>query len=209
MSRRQSPAEEKWNVVSHAVGFGVAFVAWVALVVQSAHKGSWMHFWAFTIFCAALMGLFLVSSLYHGAKPGPRKHRLHIWDHALIYVLIAGSYSPFCLLALEGPVAWIVLLSVWAFALFGILFKIRWTGRFGVLSTALYLLMGWAVLFVIKPLSASLPAWGLAWLVCGGVMYTVGVGFYVAERMRFHHAVWHVFVLAGGISHLIAASSVA
>jgi hemolysin III len=89
------------------------------------------------------------------------------------------------------------------------LFKIRWTGRFDTLSTALYLLMGWAVLFVIKPLSATLPAWGIGWLVCGGVMYTLGVGFYVAERMRFHHAVWHVFVLAGGISHLIAAASAA
>jgi hemolysin III len=86
MSRRQSPVEEKWNVVIHAVGLGVAFVAWVALVVQSALRGSWIHFWAFTIFCVALMGLFLVSSLYHGVKPGPRKRRLHIWDHALIFV---------------------------------------------------------------------------------------------------------------------------
>jgi hemolysin III len=154
------------------------------------------------------MGLFMVSSLYHGASPGPRKNRLHIWDHAFIYVLIAGSYSPFCILVLKGVLGWAVLGCVWAAAVAGVLFKLRFTGRMRVLSTALYLLMGWGVMFVIKPIALALPAWGTVFLVIGGLMYTLGVVFYAAEKLRFHHTVWHFFVLAGGISHLVAAASV-
>ncbi len=208
MSRIQSPAEEKANAITHAAGFGVAAVGWIIFIIESVQLKSWTHFIALSVFCVALMAQFLVSTLYHGAKPGAHKHFLHIWDHALIYVLIAGSYSPFCLLALKGTISWIVLASIWSFALLGVLFKIRWTGRFGVLSTSLYLLMGWAVVLVYEPISKALPTYGMAWLVCGGIMYTIGVVFYAMEKMRFHHAIWHIFVLAGGISHLLAAASV-
>jgi hemolysin III len=148
--------------------------------------------------------MYTASTLYHAIPLTRAKRVLRVFDHSLIYFLIAGSYTPFALITLRGPWGWGLLAFVWTLALAGVVFKIFATGRFEKLSLAIYLLMGWAALVAIEPLVEAMHPGGLALLAAGGLTYTGGVAFYVWQRLRYHHAIWHLFVLAGSVLHYLA-----
>jgi len=199
-----SPLEEAINIYSHAIGVGLSIVALVLLVVRASQYGDVWHVVSFSVFGASLIVLFAASTIYHSAKNSVVRARLRIVDHAAIYVLIAGSYTPFTLVTLSGSVGWTIFGVTWGMALSGIVLKIFFTGKFELISTLLYLFMGWIIVFAIKPLIAALPSDGLYWLVAGGVSYTVGAILYAIDRIKFNHAIFHVFVLAGAFCHFMA-----
>jgi hemolysin III len=164
-------------------------------------------FWkptSFIIYGSSLVILYAASTFYHAAKNPTIRRKLNIVDHAAIYVLIAGSYSPFCLVALDSTLGWYMFLCVWIFALTGIILKLFFTGRFDKISTAMYLLMGWQVLFFIRPLMDSLTENGLYLLIGGGVSYSIGAVLYSIKKLPYNHAIFHVFVLAGSVCHFLA-----
>jgi hemolysin III len=203
-TRSQSLGEEIANAVSHGVGLLASIAALPILVLAAATRGDAPLVVACTIFAASLILLYAASTLYH-AIPHPRaKRALRVVDHTAIYLLIAGSYTPFALGVLRGVWGWSLLGVVWVLALSGILFKTTLGFRFPRLSTLLYLLMGWLAVVAARPLYLNLPAAGLAWLVAGGLLYTGGVFFYRWERLRYGHLVWHLFVLAGSACHFWA-----
>jgi hemolysin III len=195
--------EELANSLSHGVGFLLAVVGTPILIVAAVNQGGPADIVGSSVFAASLILLYLASTLYHAAPAGRRKDRLHRLDHAAIYVLIAGSYTPFTL-ALGGAWGWTLFGIVWAAAIVGVSEKLISGDRFPRLSLALYILMGWLVLIAIRPLVANVPPAGVRWLAAGGVAYTAGTLFYTARRLRYHHLIWHLFVLAGSICHYIA-----
>lgn len=199
-----SPTEEKINVISHAVGFFLSSVALVFLVVRAGMYGNVLHVVSFTIFGVSLMVLYAASSLYHNAKQPEVRKRLKIFDHASIYVLIAGTYTPFTLVTLEGNTGWVIFGISWGIALVGITLKLFFTGRYSVASTVMYVLMGWVIIFAIKPLVLNLSADGLFWLFLGGVAYTVGAVLYSIKKIKFNHAIFHLLVLIGSFCHFVA-----
>lgn len=197
--------EEVAHVVTHGLGAVLSIAGLTILVARASMYGNAWHITASAIFGASLVMMYAASALFHGIQYPRAKHILRVIDHSLIYVLIAGTYTPFTLITLHNsPWGWILFGVTWGLALFGIVFKIFATGKFEKLSLAIYLGMGWCVLFAIKPLLASMPTPGLWLLLAGGVTYSAGVAFYVRERMRYHHAIWHVFVLGGSIFHYFA-----
>jgi hemolysin III len=198
-----SHREEVASLLTHAVGVVFGVVALAVMLMLAGDGGLKMV-------CAAVFGTSLVllygsSALYHFFTSPRWKARLQTLDHVCIYLLIAGSYTPFALITLRGGWGWSLFAAVWTMALAGVLLKTLGKGRKDHwLSTALYLLMGWLVLVVIVPLARSLPAAGIAWLAAGGLSYTVGVIFFAWNRLPFHHAIWHLFVLAGSVCHVLA-----
>lgn len=199
-----SKLEEKLNVISHGFGLVLSIIAFPFLVIKSLNfEGFWKPT-SFIIYGLSLIILYAASTFYHAAKKPKRRRQLNIFDHAAIYVLIAGSYSPFCLVALNSSLGWYMFIFVWLFAIIGIVLKLFFTGRFDKLSTAMYLLMGWQVLFFIKPLMKNLSAEGLQFLIAGGIFYSVGAVLYSIKRMPYNHAIFHVFVLLGSLSHFMA-----
>lgn len=199
-----SPAEENTNIISHAAGFVLSILATVLLVVHAAKFGTAKHIVSFAVFGVSLMVLYAASTLYHSAKKPERRNRLKIFDHAAIYVLIAGTYTPFTLVTLAGTTGWVIFGIAWGAALVGVVLKLFFTGRFSIASTVMYVLMGWVVVFAIKPLVNTLPAEGLFWLFAGGVAYTVGAILYSIKKVPFNHAVFHILVLAGSFCHFIS-----
>ncbi len=199
-----SPTEEKINVISHAIGFFLSIVALVFLVVRAGMYGNSMHVVSFTIFGVSLMVLYAASSLYHNATQPEVRKRLKIFDHASIFVLIAGTYTPFTLVTLEGSTGWIIFGISWGIALVGITLKLFFTGRFSVASTVMYVLMGWVIIIAIKPLVQNLSSDGLFWLFLGGVAYTVGAVLYSIKKIRFNHAIFHLLVLVGSFCHFVS-----
>ena len=149
------------------------------------------------------MLLYLASTLYHSFRRPKLKHVFHIVDHAAIYLLIAGTYTPFALVILHGIVGWAVMGIIWTLAAAGIILKVFFIGRFKGLSTACYIGMGWLIVVCIKPLAAGLAVDGLYWLLAGGVLYTVGSVFYLLKKMPYNHTVWHLFVLGGSAAHFV------
>lgn len=202
-NRPQSRGEEIANAVSHGVGF-VAAVATIPVLVMSALNDGTAAVVGATIFGATMALLYLTSTLYHAVTPTRAKRVFQILDHAAIYLLIAGTYTPFTLGVLRGAWGWTLFGLIWGLALIGIFLKSMRGIRYPRLSTAVYLMMGWLVLIAIKPLAGNVQSWGLFWLVAGGMAYTAGVGFYAARRMRYAHLVWHLFVLAGTACHFVA-----
>jgi len=198
----QTRAEEIANAVSHGVGLGALMAGTPFLLIAA-----WRHDGVMTLgaalFAASAMFLYFASMLYH-AVPEARKPFFRMVDHVAIYFLIAGTYSPFALGPLRGRFGWTVFWIAWALAVIGMLFKVFARFRFPYVSTAMYIAMGWLAVFLIKPLTAHLPGWGLAWMVAGGVAYTAGTLFYHRESMRFSHLIWHLFVMAGTACHFIA-----
>ena len=195
--------EEIAHGVTHGLGTGLALAGLVGLVAVGRHRGSWCLA-GDTIFGVTLVLLYLASTLYHSV-PSPRaKPILRALDHSAIYLLIAGTYTPFTLVNLRGTAGFALLGLVWFLAIVGILLKVLATGRFAAFSIALYLGMGWSILLAVKPLVHSVERGGIALLVAGGLIYTAGVGFYLWRRLPYHHAVWHLFVLAGSICHYFA-----
>ena len=196
----ESRGEEIANAVSHGIGLLAILAATPLLMAAAWPRGAGL---GAGVFAGSAALLYLASMLYHCA-PARRKGFFRMLDHVAIFFLIAGSYTPFALGPLKGPLGWTVFGIVWLLALGGALFKMVARFRFPYVSTGIYIGMGWLAVFIIRPLAAHLPAGGLAWLVAGGLAYTVGVVFYHWERMRYSHLVWHLFVLAGTGCHFVA-----
>ena len=201
---RYSNLEERLNVGSHALGFILSLVALVMLTLHAASNGTVLHIISFTIFGASLATLYAASTVYHNAKSEMARKRLNIFDHAAIYVLIAGTYTPFTLITLQGAVRWSIFGISWGMAAIGIILKLFFTGRFDILSTVMYVLMGWMIIFAIKPLLAALPTGGWLWLLFGGISYTLGAVVYSINKIKLNHAIFHVFVLIGSICHFVS-----
>ena len=201
--RTQSLGEEIANSISHGAGFLAALIAIPFLVVSAAPHGAEAIVGA-AIFAATVALLYITSTLYHALARNRAKRVFHILDHGAIYLLIAGTYTPFTLGALRGVWGWTLLGLIWALAVTGVVLKSVGVVRHPWLSTGLYVAMGWLIVIAAKPVYEAIPGWGLFWLAAGGAAYTMGVGFYVAKRVRYSHFVWHVFVLAGTAFHAIA-----
>lgn len=196
-------AEERINIISHALGLLLSAIATVFLVSKAALHGTAAEIVSAAVFGVSLLTLYASSTIYHSTKVGTLRRALRTVDHAAIYVLIAGTYTPFALVTLEGWVGWSIFGVTWTMALTGISLKLFFTGRFDILSTTMYVFMGWVIVFAIKPLIANLPHIGLMWLFAGGVSYTVGALFYSVRKMPYGHATFHVFVLLGSICHFV------
>jgi len=201
--RPQSPGEEIANSVSHGIGFVAALAVFPALVSSALHQGTAEVIGA-AVFGTSAALLYLTSTLYHAMTPVRAKRILQVVDHSAIYILIAGTYTPFTLGVLRGPWGWTLLGLIWGLAALGIILKAMGGIRYPRLSTAVYLAMGWLIVIAAKPLWQLLPGWGLFWLAAGGLSYTAGVGFYAASRLPYRHFVWHLFVLAGTACHAVA-----
>ena len=199
-----SEKEERLNVLSHGLGLVLSTIALVVLILKAVEQGGTMRIVSFAIFGLSMLILYTASTFYHQAKEPALRHRLNIVDHASIYILIAGTYTPFTLLVLEGTTGWVIFGISWGLALIGIILKLFFTGRFDVISTIAYVLMGWLIVFVIGPLIDSLSREGLFWLFAGGLFYTVGAILYSIEKIKYNHAIFHVFVLLGTMSHFMA-----
>jgi hemolysin III len=201
--RSQTFGEELANSISHGVGFLAATATIPVLVINAIGDGPAAVVGA-AIFGATMALLYLTSTLYHAMAPNRAKRVFQVLDHAAIYLLIAGTYTPFTLGVLRGPWGWTLFGLIWGLAAIGILLKSVRGICYPRLSTAVYLAMGWLVLIAAKPLWTNVPGWGLFWLAAGGVAYTAGVGFYAATRTRYAHFVWHLFVLTGTACHFVA-----
>jgi len=202
--RTPSPGEEIANSVSHAVGLAAALGAAPVLVLPAVRDGDSARIAGASAFAAAMVLLYLTSMLYHALPRGRAKDVLQVLDHAAIFLMIAGTYTPFTLGVLRGSWGWTLFGLVWGLALAGIVLTAAGGVRYPKLTTSLYLAMGWLIVIAIKPLWLRMGPEGLFWLLAGGIAYTVGVAFYTAKRVRYCHFVWHLFVMAGTGCHFIA-----
>ena len=205
-ARRRPPSlgEEIANSVSHGVGFIAALAVTPLLVQEAARRGGAVAIAGAIVFAGTVAVLYLASTLYHALPKNRAKHVFRIIDHSAIFLLIAGTYTPFTLGVLRGAWGWALLAIVWCLAVLGIVLKSVGGIRYPRLSTMLYVGMGWLALIAIRPLWVHVPVAGWLWLIAGGVAYTAGIAFYAAERVRYGHFVWHVFVLAGTACHCVA-----
>ena len=203
LNPKYSENEEKLNVLTHAFGLLMSIIGLPFLVIKSFHfNGFWKPI-SIVVFGISLVILYAASTFYHASKDPKIRRKLNIFDHAAIYVLIAGTYSPFTIIVLEGSLGWIIFGCTWAFALVGIILKLFYTGRYDKLSTVMYILMGWQIILVINPLIDVFSPEGLRLLFAGGVFYTVGALIYSSKKIKYNHAVFHVFVLLGSTSHYL------
>jgi hemolysin III len=191
------------NAITHGVGALLAVAGAVYLIVASTRGTSW-HVVSCAIFAGTLVCVYLCSTLYHSLVRTRARHALRVLDHSAIYLLIAGTYTPFTLVSLRGPVGWILFGVVWALAVAGVIFKSFATGKFPVGSAAIYLFQGWFVVFAARPLIHAIRWQGALWLAAGGLAYTLGIVFFALDRRRYFHAAWHLFVLAGSAAHYFA-----
>ncbi len=196
--------EEKINIGTHAFGMITSIVALILLFIKSNTTGTFWHVFSFTVFGISLIVLYAASTFYHVSKDVELRKKLNIFDHASIYVLIAGTYTPFTLVTLHGKLGWWIFGVNWLFAITGIILKLFFTGRYDKLSTIMYLLMGWMIVVAINPLLHALGHQGLFWLFTGGFAYTIGAVFYSIPKIKYNHAIFHVFVLLGSFSHFMA-----
>jgi hemolysin III len=197
-------AEELANAITHGVGLILSLAGFVVLLVLAAMHGGPRLIVSCAIYGATLVCLYAASTLYHGI-PSPRwKRALRIFDHSAIYLLIAGTYTPFLLVNLRGGWGWSLFGIVWGLAVAGIVFKFRFVDHFSFFSTMIYLVMGWLVVIALKPLLASVPVPGLLWLLAGGLLYTLGVVFYAWKKLPYNHVIWHLFVLSASTCHYLA-----
>ena len=199
-----SPAEERINISSHAIGFILSIVALILLVIHANTHGNIWHTVSFGIFGTSLVILFAASTIYHSSKKPAIRRRMRIVDHASIYVLIAGTYTPYTLVTLNGSTGWVIFGISWGMALSGIILKLFFTGRYKTISTLMYIFMGWIIIFAIEPLIDNLSTNGLLWLVAGGLAYTMGAILYAIKKIKFNHAIFHLFVLIGAFCHFVS-----
>ena len=203
--REQSRGEEIANSVSHGIGLVAALVATPFLVLQAVRRGDTGFIVGASVFAATMVLLYLASTLYHALPIGKAKRVFRVIEHSAIFLLIAGTYTPFTLGVLRGAWGWTLLGLVWGLAVAGVALKTLNRMSHPIISTSLYLLMGWLILIAVNPLDARVPASGLLWLVAGGVAYTAGVAFFAADsRLRYSHFIWHLFVMAGTACHYFA-----
>lgn len=198
------PVEEIANCVTHGVGLALSVAGLVALVVVAwVYGGAWQIV-SGSVYGASLVTLYAASTFYHGARGQRAKRLLQVLDHCCIYLLIAGTYTPFTLVTLRGGWGWTLFGLVWGIALAGIIFRVTFGNRYRPVAVASYVLLGWLCVIAAKPILATVPAGALLWLVAGGLAYTSGVAFFASERIRHAHAIWHLFVLGGSICHFFA-----
>ncbi|WP_129141309.1 PAQR family membrane homeostasis protein TrhA [Modicisalibacter coralii] len=198
--------EESLHSISHGIGAALSLAGMVVLIVLAslaAHVDPWKIV-GVSLYGATLVLLYTASTLYHGFRHPRLKRAFKILDHCAIYALIAGTYTPFLLVNLRGPLGWTLLAVIWTLALGGIALKLIWPQRFGVLRVAVYLLMGWLIVVASGEMGRALSATSLDLLIAGGITYTVGVLFYAIRAIPFHHVIWHLFVLGGSVCHYLA-----
>ena len=200
---RYSKSEELLNIITHAIGILLSVAALPLLIVRATYLKAPYALFSFIVFGISMVVLYTASTLYHASKKPTIRRRLNIFDHAAIYVLIAGTYTPFTLVTLKGVSGWVVFGLTWGFALVGIILKFFYTGKYDKLSTIMYVLMGWQIVFVIKPLIKNLASEGVYLLVFGGIFYTIGAVLYSIKRLPYNHAIFHVFVLLGTLFHFL------
>lgn len=205
--KKVSVGEEIANAVTHGVGALLAIAALVVLIVMAAIKGTAWHIVSFSIFGSTLVLLYFASTLYHSLAFTRARGLFHKFDHISIYLLIAGTYTPFCLTALRGWVGWTVFGIVWTCAVGGVIVKSISVGKQVRISTILYVLMGWVILIAIKPLFEAMSFNGFMLLIAGGVSYTLGTIFFLRDQVKYNHSVWHLFVLGGSILHFFSVLS--
>ncbi len=191
------------NAITHGVGAALALVGAVYLIVMSARGSAWQIVGC-AVFAFTLLLVYLCSTLYHSLVRTRARHVFQVLDHSAIYLLIAGTYTPFTLVSLRGTVGWVLFGVVWALAIAGIVFKSLAVGRFAVASALIYLFQGWFVVFAARPLIHAVGWHGVLWLGAGGLAYTFGIIFFALDRRLYFHAAWHVFVLAGSVAHYFA-----
>lgn len=199
--------EEVANALTHGLGAAAALAAGAVLITLVAQHGDGWQLAGTIVFCVSLLLLYVASTLYHAIPFPTAKARLKVFDHCAIYVLIAGTYTPFTLIGLRGAWGWSLFAVIWSLAVAGVVFKLFFTGRFKLVSTLIYVGMGWLVLVAIVPMTRALDAWALGWLFAGGVAYTAGTIFYLSRRIRYAHSIWHGFVLGGSACHFLAVTS--
>lgn len=196
--------EERANAVSHGIGVLLSIVAVKLLIDQAKLNGDAWQTVSFSIYGGTLILLYTCSTLLHSFPNKRLTDLFELMDHAAIYLLIAGSYTPYLLVTLRGTLGWTLFGIIWGLALIGIVLKFLYIKRFMLLSTICYIVMGWLIVFAFKPLYENLPYGGIAWLVIGGFLYTFGSIFYVWRKLPYHHTIWHIFVLAGSICHFFS-----
>jgi hemolysin III len=204
MNPQRIQIEELVNTLTHGTGAVLSVAGLIVLVVLACLHGTTLHIVSCSISGATLVFLYTASTLYHSVRSPRLKHVFKIVDHSCIYLLIAGTYTPFTLVTLQGNWGWTLFGLIWVLAAAGIVFQIFFVYRFKILATIAYVLMGWLAVFAVKPLLDALPAGGFAWLLAGGIVYTSGALFYLIKRLPYNHAIWHLFVLGGSACHYVA-----
>jgi hemolysin III len=191
------------NSITHGVGAAFALAGAIYLIVASTHGSAWLVT-SCAIYGTTLVLVYLCSTLYHSLVRTRARHVFHVLDHSAIYLLIAGTYTPFMLVSMRSRTGWTLLGVVWSLAIAGVVFKSIALGRFPAASATVYLLMGWCIVFGMRPLLHAISWRGMIWLCAGGLAYTLGIVFFANDRIHFFHALWHIFVLAGSIAHYFA-----
>ena len=199
-----STKEEIANAITHGIGALLAIAGLTLLVVFAAISGTAWHVTSFAIFGSSMVVLYVMSTLYHSLTSIKAKRLFRKFDHMSIFLLIAGTYTPFCLTALRGWLGWVIFGVVWFCAIAGIVVKAFATGRGEMLSTVLYLVMGWMIVIFIKPVFVNMTTAGFTFLVAGGCSYTIGALFYVKDKLHYFHSIWHLFVVGGSVFHFFA-----
>ncbi len=200
----QSMGEEIANGITHGIGIALSIAALVLLVVFSSQRGDVWQIVSFSVYGATLVILYLFSTLYHGFHNKKVKEFFRLFDYASIYLLIAGTYTPVTLTILRGPLGWTVFGIIWGLAILGVVKQFVFFHKFRAFSVITYLIMGWLIVFIIKPLLSEVPFMFFMWMLIGGLSYTLGIIFFVWDKMPYNHSIWHLFVLGGSISHFFA-----
>jgi hemolysin III len=199
-----SRREEVANAITHGIGAVLSIAALVVLIVFAALEGTAWHVVSFSIYGTSMLLLYFNSTLVHSLRDGKAKDVFEILDHSSIYLFIAGTYTPFLLVAIRGTLGWTLFGIIWGVTIFGVFFKAYFVKRFLFMSTIFYIAMGWLIVIAWNPLSAVIAPEGMTLLMAGGIMYTLGTVFYVWRGFPYHHAIWHLFVLAGSVAHFFA-----
>jgi hemolysin III len=198
------PFEEKINIISHGIGIIMSVIASVFLIVKGIEDNNAINLFSYIIYGLSLTLLYSASTIYHNSKTESVRRKLNIFDHASIYVLIAGTYTPYSLITLHGTTGWIVFGIIWGLAISGVILKLFFIGKYKILSTAMYVFMGWLMIIAISPMIENLSKEGLIWLLAGGISYTIGAVLYSIKKIKFNHAIFHILVLIGSVSHFIS-----
>ncbi|MGM8211905.1 PAQR family membrane homeostasis protein TrhA [Virgibacillus sp. W0430] len=199
-----SKKEEVAHAITHAIGAVLSVIGLILLIIYSSLNGTGWHIVSATIFGVTMLLMYISSTVVHSLPKGKWKDLFQIIDHASIYLFIAGTYTPFLLVHLREGVGWFLFFIIWGIALIGVVFKVFFINRFLILSTLIYVVMGWLIITVWSPLTETVNEKGILLLIIGGIFYTVGAVFYMIRKIPYHHVIWHLFVLAGSICHFFS-----
>lgn len=204
MLKPYAPLEERLNIRSHFAGILLSVVALILLMIKASHYQDWRVWISFFVFGFTMIVLYTASTVYHASTKPRNRYRYKIFDHIVIFIFIAGSYTPYAMVTLKDQGGNLILLTVWGIALLGTILKVFFTGRFKILSTLLYVGMGWIIVFSFDNLSKNLGEQGVFWLLAGGAAYTIGALCYSIKKLHFNHAIFHFFVLIGTLCHFLS-----